>query len=100
MSLLWPRPAHEGAGFSPDERRVREFLDAPGGVSESVESLAAKLGITRGNCRRVLDQLVKEGFITRTEFADIAPMYYRYPARDDPGSPRIGEEQRRAWATI
>ena len=45
MNLLWIRPVAAEQDLAPDERRIREFLDCPGGVSESVLSLAAKLGI-------------------------------------------------------
>ena len=35
MSLLWLRPVEVEQGLQPDERRVRDFVDSPGGVSES-----------------------------------------------------------------
>ncbi len=81
MSLLWVRSTREETIYSTDERRVREFLEAPGGLSESVDSLASKLGIARGKCKRVLEQLVEEGLVTRKEFGDIEPIYYRFPGR-------------------
>lgn len=81
MSLLWVRPLHGEAQFHPEERRLRDFLDTRAGVSESVASLASKLGVQRGRCRRVLEQLVQEGVVTRRDFQDIEPLYTRYPAR-------------------
>ena len=63
----------------PDERRVRDFLEAPGGVSESVASLSHKLGIRRSRVRRILNQLVQEGVVERRDFEDIEPLYVRFP---------------------
>jgi len=48
MNLLWIRPVEAEQALQPDERRVRDYLDSPGGVSESVVSLADKLGVSRG----------------------------------------------------
>lgn len=79
MSLLWLRPAHAEQGFSPEERRIRDYVAARGGVSESVDSLAAKLGVRKNECRRVLEELAGEGVLHRIEFDDIAPMYARFP---------------------
>jgi ribosomal protein S25 len=81
MNLLWMRPADAEQGLRPDERRVRDFVDSPAGVSESVASLADKLGINRGRCRRILELLVEQGIVQRREFADIEPMYVRFPSR-------------------
>ena len=81
MNLLWMRPADAEQAFGPDERRVRDYLDSPGGVSESVRSLADKLGISRRRCRRILEGLVEQGVLRRREFADIEPMYLRFPGR-------------------
>lgn len=79
MSLLWVRPAHLEARLVPEERRVREYLDTRAGVSESVASLATKLGLDRGLCRRVLERLAGEGVVHRREFDDIEPLYTRFP---------------------
>jgi DNA-binding HxlR family transcriptional regulator len=79
--LLWIRPLFAERGFAPDERRVREFVDAPGGVSESVASLSRKLGIPPGRLRRILDGLVEAGVLQRREYADIQPIYTRFPGR-------------------
>jgi DNA-binding Lrp family transcriptional regulator len=65
----------------PDERRVREFVDSPAGVSESVESLSDKLGISRRHCRRILEELVEQGVVQRRDFADMEPIYLRFPSR-------------------
>jgi predicted ArsR family transcriptional regulator len=65
----------------PDERRVRDFLDNPGGVSESVASLSHKLGIRGSRVRRILNRLVQEGIVERHEFEDIEPLYVRFPTR-------------------
>lgn len=81
MSLLWLRPALRETAFSPEERRVRDFLATGAGISESVASLSTKLGVKRHRCRRVLEQLVEEGVVYRRDFADIEPIYYRYPGR-------------------
>ncbi len=81
MSLLWVRPLRGELSLPLEERRLRDFLDTPAGVSESVASLSLKLGITRHRCRRVLEQLVQEGVVHRRDFDDIEPMYYRYPGR-------------------
>jgi predicted ArsR family transcriptional regulator len=67
--------------FVPEERRIREYVDSSAGVSETVESLAVKLGVKRSQCRRVLEQLVQEGVISRRDFGDIAPIYSRFPRR-------------------
>lgn len=79
--MLWIRPALNEQRYQPDERRVREFLASPAGISESVASLAAKLGISSGRCRRILEELVAEGVVQRQDFADIQPLYYRFPGR-------------------
>lgn len=75
------RSAHAEAAFSPEERRVRDYLDTRAGISESVASLASKLDLGREACKRVLEQLVHEGVVHRRDFADIQPIYTRYPGR-------------------
>ena len=79
--MLWIRPALNEQRYRPEERRVREFLASPAGISESVASLAAKLGISSRQCRDILEQLVEEGIVQRQDFADIQPLYYRFPGR-------------------
>jgi len=64
-----------------DERRVREYLEAPGGVSESAMSLSDKLGVSRRRCRLILDEMVERGVLKRTDFKDIEPIYSRFPTR-------------------
>ena len=81
MNLLWIRPVEVEQHLGPDERRVRDFVDSPGGVSESVVSLANKLGISRRRCRGILEQLVEQGVVQRRDFADIQPIYVRFPSR-------------------
>jgi predicted ArsR family transcriptional regulator len=81
MGLTWIRPATEEHGLQPDERRIREFVDTPSGLSESVDSLSDKLGISRRRCRQILERLVEQGVLQRRDFADIAPMYLRFPTR-------------------
>ena len=81
MSLLWLRPAGVEQTLRPDERRVRDFVDSPGGVSESVLSLADKLGINRRRCRAILEKLVEQGVLQRHDFVDIEPIYVRFPGR-------------------
>jgi ribosomal protein S25 len=81
MNLLWIRPAEAEQSFRPDERRVRDFVDSPAGVSESVASLADKLGITRRSCRRILEHLVEQGVVLRHDFSDMEPIYVRFPSR-------------------
>ena len=81
MNLLWIRPISAEQDLAPDERRVREFLDCPSGVSESVVSLSAKLGISRNRCRSILESLVEQGIVQRRDFVDIEPMYCRFPTR-------------------
>jgi predicted ArsR family transcriptional regulator len=81
MNLLWIRPLGAEQDLGPDERRVREFVDSPGGISESVLSLAEKLGIGARTCRTILERLVEQGVIERRDFQDIAPMYFRFPTR-------------------
>ena len=72
---------HAEQGLQPDERRVRDFIDSPAGVSESVESLADKLGLNRRHCRRILERLVEQGVVERRDFSDMQPMYLRFPTR-------------------
>jgi hypothetical protein len=81
MNLLWIRPVEVELGLRPDERRVRDFVDSPGGVSESVMSLADKLGISRRRCRGILERLVEQGVVQRRDFMDIQPIYVRFPSR-------------------
>jgi predicted ArsR family transcriptional regulator len=81
MHLLWIRPVSGEQGLDPDERRVRDFVDSPGGVSESARSLSDKLGISHRRCREILDRLVEQGVLERREFADIEPQYLRFPSR-------------------
>ena len=81
MNLLWIRPVEVEQDLRPDERRVRDFVDSPSGVSESVLSLADKLGISRRRCRGILEGLVEQGILQRRDFADIEPIYVRFPSR-------------------
>jgi hypothetical protein len=81
MNLLWIRPMEVEQSFPPDERRVRDFVDSPAGMSESADSLADKLGISSRRCRRILEELVEQGVVQRREFADIQPLYVRFPSR-------------------
>jgi len=81
VNLLWIRPASAEQALLPDERRVRDFVDSPGGVSESASSLADKMGISRRRCRGILERLVEQGIVQRRDFADIEPMYLRFPSR-------------------
>jgi len=81
MNLLWIRPIEAEQALRPDERRVRDYVDSPAGVSESVVSLADKLGIKRGRCRRILERLVEQGVVQRHDFSDIQPIYVRFPSR-------------------
>jgi predicted ArsR family transcriptional regulator len=81
MSLLWLRPADAEQRLGPDERRVRDFVDSPSGMAESARSLADKLGISRRRCRAILERLVEQGVVKRREFADIHPIYVRFPGR-------------------
>jgi predicted ArsR family transcriptional regulator len=81
MNLLWIRPVEVELALRPDERRVRDFVDSPGGVSESVVSLADKLGISRRRCRGILERLVEQGILQRHDFLDIEPIYVRFPSR-------------------
>jgi predicted ArsR family transcriptional regulator len=81
MNLLWIRPLHAEQTLGPDERRVRDYLDCPSGVSESADSLADKLGISKRHCRRILERLAEQGVVQRRDFADMAPIYQRFPSR-------------------
>ena len=81
MNLLWIRPVEVEQGLRPDERRIRDFVDSPAGVSESVVSLADKLGVSRGRCRRILERLVEQGVVQRRDFVDIESLYVRFPSR-------------------
>jgi predicted ArsR family transcriptional regulator len=81
MNLLWIRPVEAEQAFQPDERRVRDFVDSPGGVSESAASLADKLGISRRRCRRILERLAEQGIVQRRDFTDIESIYLRFPSR-------------------
>lgn len=81
MSLLWVRPSRAEARFSPDERRVRDYVDTRLGISESAASLAAKLDLDTRRCRRALERLVQEGVVHRREFDDMEPLYCRFPGR-------------------
>jgi ribosomal protein S25 len=81
MNLLWIRPVEAEQAFHPDARRIRDFVDAPSGVSESVASLADKLDISRRRCRQILEELVEQGIVQRRDFTDIQPIYTRFPSR-------------------
>lgn len=81
MTLLWIRPLFGEREYQPEERRIRAFLDRPGGVSESVASLASKLGIRGSHVRRILNELVEQGVVERREFDDMEPLYVRFPNR-------------------
>jgi predicted ArsR family transcriptional regulator len=81
MNLLWIRPVAVEQAFQPDERRVRDYVDSPSGVSESARSLSDKLGISQRRCRGILERLVEQGILQRRDFTDIEPMYLRFPSR-------------------
>jgi hypothetical protein len=78
---MWLRPVPDVEDLAPDERRIREFLDSPGGVSESVLSLSAKLDIGPRRCRTILERLVQQGMLAKRNYTDIEPMYSRFPTR-------------------
>jgi hypothetical protein len=82
----------------PDERRIRDYVTAPGGISESAASLADKLGISPRQCRRVLDELVKQGVLRRHEFSTIAPMYCRFPTLARAADSEVSPPQDTAYA--
>jgi hypothetical protein len=67
--------------YEPDEQRLRQYLERPGGVSESVCSLADKLEVSQRQCRRVLERMVEQGTLKRQDFADMEPIYSRFPTR-------------------
>ena len=81
MNLLWIRPVTVEHLLSAEERRVRDFVDSPSGVSESVLSLAQKLGISPRRCRGILERLVEQGVVRRRDFVDMEPIYVRFPSR-------------------
>lgn len=81
MNLLWIRPVSAEQALHPDERRVRDYVDTPSGISESASSLADKMGISRRRCRGILERLVEQGVVQRRDFADIESMYLRFPSR-------------------
>ena len=81
MHLLWIRPVSAEHMLDPDERRVRDFVDSPGGISESARSLSDKLGISHRRCRGILERLVEQGVVERRDFTDIEPIYLRFPSR-------------------
>ncbi len=81
MNLLWIRPVSVEQAFNPDERRVRDYVDSPSGVSESARSLSDKLGISYRSCRHILDGLVEQGILQRREYMGMEPMYQRFPSR-------------------
>lgn len=72
--MIWARLSYQ------EERRVREFLLNQSACSETAHSLARKLGLNHKRCRALLDRMVNEGLVRRRDFADIEPIYYRYPA--------------------
>ena len=76
---VWRSLLRISAAPRPEEWRVREFLLNEPACSETADSLASKLGLSRKRCRRALEGLVSEGLMRRREFADIEPIYYRYP---------------------
>lgn len=79
MALSWIRPLYSEVLISPLERRVRNYVETRGGISESAQSLATKLGVPRNQCRQALERLVDEGIVCRREFSDIEPIYSRFP---------------------
>jgi predicted ArsR family transcriptional regulator len=79
LNLAWIRPIEIDQELPLEESRIRDFVDSPSGVSESVESLSDKLGISRRRCRSILEQLVEQGVVQRREFTDIQPQYVRFP---------------------
>lgn len=81
MTRVWLRTVATEKDLPPDERRIREFLASPGGVSESALSLSAKLDIGQRRCRAILDRLVEQGMVDRRELDGMAPMYTRFPTR-------------------
>jgi hypothetical protein len=83
MNLLWIRSAPGDVDEQLDERRIREYLDGPGGISETADSLSDKLGINSGRCRRILDRMAEQGVVKRQDFKDIEPIYSRFPSRGD-----------------
>ena len=79
--LAWVRPIGSEMQLTSEERRIRAFLSTGAGVSESVESLANKLGVRRQPCRKTLEQLVSEGVVDRQDYRGMQPQYVRFPRR-------------------
>jgi hypothetical protein len=79
MNLLTLREPAETA--ETEERRVREYVEAPAGVSESAWSLSDKLGISHRHCRGILERLAAEGVLTRRDLPNAEPMFVRFPTR-------------------
>lgn len=73
--MIWGRPS------AYEERRIRTYVETRRGLSESAVSLAPKVGVSTGQCRRVLESLAREGVVRRREVGDIEAIYYRYPDR-------------------
>jgi hypothetical protein len=65
-----------------DEERIRTYLAAQVSFTDTAPSLAARLGVSVGTARRVLDESAEAGFLTRRRFErGIEPIYYRYAAK-------------------
>lgn len=73
--MIWGKPTIY------DERRVRAYIEARLGLSETALSLAPKVGINPRHCRLVLESLAREGIVRRRDVGDIEPIFYRYPGR-------------------
>lgn len=84
-----PWRLHPASDSTPEDRRIRDYVVAPGGMSESAASLADKLGVSPRRCRRVLEDLVKQGVVRRHDFSNIAPMYCRFPTLSRPSGSEL-----------
>jgi predicted ArsR family transcriptional regulator len=74
-----------------EEERLRSFIEAVPGFSETAASLAAKLGVSPRTARQVLDRYVELQLVQRRSFERrIEPVYFRFPAMGSPAGKQAG----------
>ena len=67
IAVRWAQKFAEGGAVPPSEARVLTLLSRTSDHRMRIEELAQELGMTKGAASRIVDRLVKNGYVTRQD---------------------------------